>query len=77
MDIEQWFLAFLGFVKFQNSFKKLWSFKDLKKAVKNADTTQFGIQFVGIPEAHSMTSFSMRSQNAPNHQFRIIIWKWH
>lgn len=40
MDIEQWFLAFLGFVKFQNSFKKLWSFKDLKKAVKNADTTQ-------------------------------------
>ena len=49
--------------------------KDLKKAVKNADTTQteFGIQFVGIPEAHSMTSFPTRSQNAPNHQFRIII----
>lgn len=63
MDVELWFLAFWGFVKFQNSLKKLRSFKDLKKAVKNADTTQteFGIKFVGIPEAHSMTSFPMRS----------------
>lgn len=48
---------FGGFLKFQNSFMHL------KKLINTHTTrTKSGIQFVGIPEAHSLASSVVRSQ---------------